>query len=286
MKQRIQRLLFALGLISPMLLAVPVRAATTTVYGDALPGTGWSIYEGGAGKVNFVNDSTVPANGPGVVKFTTTDSNSDIAELDYVATAESTVNVNDLTDLSYWSRTEAGPAFAAPSMYIQVDEDGDTAATTTDQTYLIYEPYYQEGFGSVDTLSWHQWDVDAGIFWATANLGYTGPYNLTSGGPPEYTLDEIKTESAGGTVIGWGTYIGSFNPGYTVYVDSVNVNGNVTNFEVTSMDEDEMPTSKADCKKNGWKSYGDFKNQGDCVSFVATGGRNAPAMQNTSALRF
>lgn len=38
-----------------------------------------------------------------------------------------------------------------------------------------------------------------------------------------------------------------------------------------------MPTTKDDCKKGGWRSYGVFKNQGDCVSFVATGGRNAPA---------
>jgi len=34
-----------------------------------------------------------------------------------------------------------------------------------------------------------------------------------------------------------------------------------------------------DCKKDGWKSFGVFKNQGDCVSWVVTGGRNAPANQ-------
>jgi hypothetical protein len=37
------------------------------------------------------------------------------------------------------------------------------------------------------------------------------------------------------------------------------------------------PTSADQCKKDGWKSYGSFKNQGDCVSFVATGGKNLPA---------
>jgi hypothetical protein len=32
------------------------------------------------------------------------------------------------------------------------------------------------------------------------------------------------------------------------------------------------------CKKNGWMTFQPaFKNQGDCVSFVATGGRNEPA---------
>ena len=34
------------------------------------------------------------------------------------------------------------------------------------------------------------------------------------------------------------------------------------------------------CKNNGWKNNfpaGTFKNQGDCVSFFASGGRNQPA---------
>ena len=35
------------------------------------------------------------------------------------------------------------------------------------------------------------------------------------------------------------------------------------------------PTSKAQCMNGGWKSFGtSFKNQGDCVSFVATGGKH------------
>jgi hypothetical protein len=38
-----------------------------------------------------------------------------------------------------------------------------------------------------------------------------------------------------------------------------------------------MPSDASQCKKNGWQSYGVFKNQGDCVSYVATHGRNQPA---------
>jgi hypothetical protein len=37
-----------------------------------------------------------------------------------------------------------------------------------------------------------------------------------------------------------------------------------------------LPTSKDQCKHGGWQSFGIFKNQGDCVSFVATGGQNPP----------
>lgn len=56
----------------------------------------------------------------------------------------------------------------------------------------------------------------------------------------------------------------------TVLIDNITANNTVVTFE---------PTSKDDCKKDGWKNFGTFKNQGDCVSFVATGGKNLPAGQ-------
>ncbi len=36
------------------------------------------------------------------------------------------------------------------------------------------------------------------------------------------------------------------------------------------------PTSKDQCRNGGWRSFGVFKNQGSCVSYVATGGLNQP----------
>jgi hypothetical protein len=37
-----------------------------------------------------------------------------------------------------------------------------------------------------------------------------------------------------------------------------------------------LPASKEECKNGGWRNFGVFKNQGDCVSFVSTGGRDEP----------
>lgn len=39
------------------------------------------------------------------------------------------------------------------------------------------------------------------------------------------------------------------------------------------------PTDVEQCKQDGWQTFNNpsFKNQGDCVSFVATGGKNPPA---------
>jgi hypothetical protein len=34
-----------------------------------------------------------------------------------------------------------------------------------------------------------------------------------------------------------------------------------------------LPTSRDDCKNDGWKTFGIFKNQGDCVRFVSTRGK-------------
>ena len=45
------------------------------------------------------------------------------------------------------------------------------------------------------------------------------------------------------------------------------------------VDAPPLPTSKDQCKNGGWRTYGVFKNQGDCVSFIATKGKNPPAKQ-------
>ena len=43
-----------------------------------------------------------------------------------------------------------------------------------------------------------------------------------------------------------------------------------------------LPKTEDDCKNGGWETFytpaGTFKNQGDCVSWVQTNGRNAPAL--------
>jgi hypothetical protein len=48
------------------------------------------------------------------------------------------------------------------------------------------------------------------------------------------------------------------------------VDFNITSGDIVVSDAPRLPTSKGQCKNGGWRSYGVFKNQGDCVSFVAT----------------
>jgi hypothetical protein len=60
----------------------------------------------------------------------------------------------------------------------------------------------------------------------------------------------------------------------SLLVDNVNVNGTIYTFDAVVVD----PRDKEDCKNGGWEDFtsspGPFKNQGDCVSYFATGGKN------------
>jgi hypothetical protein len=47
--------------------------------------------------------------------------------------------------------------------------------------------------------------------------------------------------------------------------------------DIVIVDAPPLPGTTAQCKNGGWKTYGVFKNQGECVSFVATGGKKDPA---------
>jgi hypothetical protein len=53
--------------------------------------------------------------------------------------------------------------------------------------------------------------------------------------------------------------------------------GQLLRGDIVVRDAPAVPISKAQCESGGWRSYPDFKNQGDCVSFVVTRGRNQPA---------
>jgi hypothetical protein len=50
-------------------------------------------------------------------------------------------------------------------------------------------------------------------------------------------------------------------------------------FGIVIVDAPPLPTSKEQCKNGGWRNIPGFKNEGDCVAFVATGGKNQPSGQ-------
>jgi hypothetical protein len=78
----------------------------------------------------------------------------------------------------------------------------------------------------------------------------------------------VEDRPAGDHVVLNCTAPGCFPPAFFDFVLSV---GDIVVREAPS-----MPTSKDQCKHGGWRTYGVFKNQGDCVSFVAGGKRKPP----------
>jgi hypothetical protein len=55
------------------------------------------------------------------------------------------------------------------------------------------------------------------------------------------------------------------------------ISGDNDGGDIVVHDAQPLPNTKDQCKNGGWRHFPGFKNQGDCVSFVATGGKNPPA---------
>ena len=245
------------ALMATGLFAATAMAATTVVTPSNTQGWNMSDTRTG-GAVNYVTDSTSPYPN-GALQLTTDATNA--AKAQYMHAAASSTMLASVDELAYHTKQVAGPAHAAASYQLIVDLNGNA---TGGFTTLVYEPYHN---GTVTQGVWQQWDVDAGKFWSSRTFS-EGSCSVTSGagGAPFYTLSELKADCPDATVLGFGVNVGTFNPGYNVYVDGVNFDGDIYNFEVTAPVT--QPTNADQCKKGGYKDFSNptFKNQGQCVS--------------------
>lgn len=214
----------------------------------------------GGGTVTFTEEYGAPAGlGNGSLKLTTTTLGlGDKAGL-YTHTMAG-MPLADVDTLAYWTfqATTLQPPHAAVSYQLQIDTNG--LATPGGFTTLVFEPYQN---GLIVNGVWQQWDVDAGLFWSTRNTACG--LIAGAGGPPMYTLEQVKTMCPNAEVVGIGVNIGTNNPGYTVATDGVQFNETIYDFELGR-----RPTSKDDCKNGGWMTFNDptFKNQGECIKYV------------------
>ena len=246
-----------------MLALVTVASAATTVVVTPTNPEGWSTADTRpGGTVTFVSDPTAPA-GNGALQLTTT--NTTTAKAQYLHNASTPLA--DVTELSYYNKTVAGPVHAAASYQLVVDLNG--TSTAGGFTTFVYEPYQN---GVITPGVWQQWDVDAGQFWSSRSFS-SGTCTVVAGGggAPFYTLSGLQAACPDAVVIGFGVNIGSNNPGYNVLTDLVNFNGTVYDFEPYL-----VASNKNQCKKGGHEDVKDndgnaFKNQGQCMKFVNQG---------------
>jgi hypothetical protein len=137
-------------------------------------------------------------------------------------------------------------------------------------------------------------------FWERFGVGgfglqFTGLVRVVDGGGPNSAADTIQTAyEHGGPVLPPGppppplpgpttcsSFPGPFptGPRPPFFFPAVFTN-EVGDVSVT--DASPPPSSKQQCKNGGWRSFGVFKNQGDCVSFVATKGKNPARARRSS----
>jgi len=110
----------------------------------------------------------------------------------------------------------------------------------------------------------------------TTGLFFLGCNNVTptvnANGTVTYTFT-AATIAAGGSQV-------PFPTGTIEAIDIlIDVQGSANVTDITVNGELQVPTTQAakdQCKKGGWQNFTSpaFKNQGDCVSFFATGGKN------------
>jgi hypothetical protein len=216
---------------------------------------GWTQEAGGGGSSSFVADPSAP--GESALQLVTSDSNDAYVEYHHSAS----VPLSQAGDLSYATKTLAGPAAASASYALGLDTDNDGVR----DMWYVYEPYWQVNFGGQAIVSdtWQTWNIKDGMFWSTAD-GTT---------EPSHSWTDMVAAHPGASLVEVAVYMGSYNPSYTVNVDTVNVNGTVYNFQTTASTVPVVATNKDQCKKDGWKqvvtSTGkSFKNQGQCVAYV------------------
>lgn len=241
--------------------------------------------------VNFVTGPATPPLGVGSVELTTGvgSPNGGTCQADVRNSNYAGVKLAALTSLSYWTYDTVNNGSQFPFVRLDVSDNG---GTTIDDSLFFEPPYQAPGQGAADCAhqsaelmnTWQSWDALSGCWWDNnGEIGDGGTNtDLLSAFialHPNATIVNAASNQ-GGVRVAVGE--GSTGDAFQGYVDAVTIgtaaSTTVYNFEPAPP----VPTSANQCKNGGWQLYADstgtpFKNQGDCVSYVATKGRNPAA---------
>lgn len=262
----------------------------------------------------LVDGPAQPPLGDGSLHLVTPDgaAKASIANGDYAGTG--LAGVDAMKYSTYRAASSTASPVQVPSYQLGVDTNGDAAGGFTT---LVFEPVYNTDQGAIVPGTWQDWDAYNGgnaRWWSTRAIdGQCAGATVQC----LRTWSQIVAANPDATLVYAAVNQGSGNPGLDANVDayeySVSGNGTIWDFERvadgdgdgvpdgddncvdtpnpdqsdgdgdgigTACDSPEAPTSKDDCKNGGYRNYNGtntFRNQGDCVSFVATGGKNAPS---------
>jgi hypothetical protein len=174
------------------------------------------------GELHFISDPTSQF-GEGALQLIT--SAQTCSKVQYLK--NESVPLASVDELSYWTKQNSGPIHADPSYQLVVDLNGGGPGGFTT---FVFEPYQN---GVVMTNTWQPWNVATGNLWSSRNfVEGTCVVVAGAGGPPFYTLEELKTICPDAVTLAFGVNVGTFNPLYNVETDGVNFDGTTYDFEV------------------------------------------------------
>jgi hypothetical protein len=255
---------------------------------------GWAEDSTPPADVQFVNGPGTPPMGTGSARFTVDASGATDAELRNGL--YDGLDLGNITELRYWTyvvTNGGGLNNSCQAVYIILNVDRDNNGTIDDN--MFFEPCYQNG--GYPTLSysgpipnqcgsnpncvvfnmWQGWNAAIGGWWSGLD---------SAGGPPLTTLADYAAQYPNAVIRnGLGATKGGVRlvAGFGGPADWGNFNGNTDAFTINGTTYDfellNVPTSQAQCMNGGWMTMTDdqgngFKNQGDCVSYAATRGKN------------
>ena len=176
---------------------------------------------------------------------------------------------------SFDAFVEAGPRGENPRGDVQWYDSGPTpgASSSANTTVSCLSVRGRDAIIGV-TGRWERYGVGLAVF------PIAGLVHVVDGGGADSGTDNVQFAIQVGPESGpllpgptnCSTFPGTFPTGIYAFPDFTNETGDLLVVDTPPP----LPTSKYQCKNGGWRNYGVFKNHGDCVSFVATGGQNPP----------
>lgn len=275
---KLKRILASFGASLFIAASMPLAAtaATTTTVVTPSDMQGWVFYNDETDTIDsslgsFVTGPETPPAGTGSVQISVSGTQRrNLATYQFADTV-----LADITELKYstYNPSAGNGGSANRSGYLQFNVDFDGSDTW--QRRLTYLPVDN---GTILQDEWQEWDAAS----PTALWRYSGatwPVTGGSGATPK-TWAQIQSDYPGVSIRATDAFLGvrvgePYANGYTENIDRI-VFGTVGDSTVFDFEPALSPADKADCKDGGWMSFNApaFRNQGDCVSYVASQGRS------------
>ncbi|MDF1505000.1 hypothetical protein [Roseisolibacter sp. H3M3-2] len=230
------------------------------------PTNNWVLYTRAAGNATFRSGPATPPAGVGSLEFVTPTGADKVYLFNYDHVQATLASI---TGMGYSTYRAAGEAQQVAALNLQVDVNGAAAGGFTT---LVFEPVYNTLQGAVVSGQWQSWDAYSGgnaIWWSS---------NPIPGAPNRDTFvswNTIKQNNPDAVIVGGvGVNQGSGNNALTTAVDNFTLarSGETVTY---NFEPYRVAANVESCKNGGWMSLKDsegdsFKNQGDCVSYVAS----------------